>query len=167
MKFNFDKLIKIILVIAALVVAFSLFYYYVIFLPQKEQFQIELQEQEQLFQEQQAEKKRQSEERIIELKNQEKATQLYLLNDCLDEASGLFLHLSNTSLTPCLNEAELLIEKFNKYRDTMIFSNEAVNHLESIEKEVGSKVEICDFIQNDIDEKVKTWKEECFKKYPQ
>jgi len=47
MKIDFNKLIKGILTFSLLLIAFTLFYYFVIFLPQKERIKIELQQQEQ------------------------------------------------------------------------------------------------------------------------
>lgn len=57
MKVNFDKLIKGALIFSLLLVAFSVFYHYVIFLPQKEETRLEQQRQEQLAKE---EKERQA-----------------------------------------------------------------------------------------------------------
>jgi hypothetical protein len=48
MKINFNNLIKGVLIFSALLVTFSVFYYFVIFLPQKEQTRLEQQEQERL-----------------------------------------------------------------------------------------------------------------------
>ena len=48
MKVDFNKLTKGVLIFLALLVAFSIFYHYVIFLPQKEEARLEQQRQEQL-----------------------------------------------------------------------------------------------------------------------
>ena len=57
MKVDFNKLTKGVLIFLALLVAFSIFYHYVIFLPQKEEARLEQQRQEQLAK---AEKERQA-----------------------------------------------------------------------------------------------------------
>ena len=46
MKVDFNKLTKGVLIFSALLVAFSIFYHYVIFLPQKEEARLEQQRQE-------------------------------------------------------------------------------------------------------------------------
>lgn len=56
MKIDFDKLVKGILILSVLLVAFSVFYYYVIFIPQKEEVRLEQQKQEQLAKQEQEHK---------------------------------------------------------------------------------------------------------------
>ena len=64
MKIDFKKLIIGVLVFSVLLVAFSLVYYYVYFLPQLEIKQIELEEQKQEQLEEQLEKEREKEEEL-------------------------------------------------------------------------------------------------------
>jgi len=86
MKIDFKKLIIGVLVFSVLLAAFSLVYYYVYFLPQKESIQLELeikqielekQKQEQL--ERQLEEDRKEREKIRERNR-------YLLEECLKQA---------------------------------------------------------------------------------
>ena len=56
MKANFDKLTRGVLIFSLLLIAFSVFYHYVIFLPQKEEAILEQQKQEQLVKDEQEHK---------------------------------------------------------------------------------------------------------------
>jgi len=184
-----DKLVKVILIFVALLISFSICYYFVFFLPQNEKVKLKLQKEEQLleeqqidkerlfeeqqaeaerlFEEQQIDKEQQKEERIIDLQNQAKANQQYLLNDCLDKVSKIGSHLRNTQLALCFEEAELLKEEYYNYKATMTLSDATVTHLGSLEKDFGAKVAICGDLQNYIYEIIGAGKEECFRKYPQ
>ena len=79
MKIDFKKLIIGVLVFSVLLVAFSLAYYYVYFLPQLEIKQIELERQKQEQLEKQLEEDRKERERVRERRE-------YLLEECLQQA---------------------------------------------------------------------------------
>ena len=79
MKNDFKKLIIGVLVFSVLLVAFSLVYYYVYFLPQLEIKQIELERQKQEQLERQLEEERKERERVRERNR-------YLLEQCLNQA---------------------------------------------------------------------------------
>lgn len=72
---NINKFTKIILICAVLLVAFSVFYYFVIFLPQKDKAQLEQQQKEQLAKE---EKEKEAQRQAI--------TNKLLLESCLNNA---------------------------------------------------------------------------------
>ena len=83
---DIDKIIKLSIVASVLLIGFSLFYYLVIFLPQKEQNRIDLQKQERLIEEdeKQAKIEQQRNKEIEEQK--EKVWNKLKLDACLAEA---------------------------------------------------------------------------------
>lgn len=84
MKIDFKKLIIGVLVFSVLLVAFSLVYYYVYFLPQLETKQIELERQKQEQLEKQLEEDRKEREGVRERNR-------YLLEQCLEQAYDVYI----------------------------------------------------------------------------
>lgn len=76
---DLNKILKLLIIIAILIITGAVFYHYVIFLPQRERAKLELQKQEQLAKE--GESKEEAEKR-------EQANRL-LLDLCLEEADKL------------------------------------------------------------------------------
>lgn len=85
-KINLDKVIKVSIISAIVLVGFSAFYYYVIFLPQKEQAKLELQKEasirEALIEQQKLELEQEKQESV----KREAIIQRALLNNCLNAA---------------------------------------------------------------------------------
>jgi len=91
-----NKLVKMILIFSALLISFSVFYYHVIFLPQKERARIELEQQiEQAKIELQKQELLDGQRREIEavekIAEKERVDKL-LLDICLSDAQSLYLN---------------------------------------------------------------------------
>ena len=185
MKITFDKLAKAVLILSLLLVALSVFYYYVIFLPQKEEARLEQQRQEQLAEE------------LKELKEQEAKEEAERnLNECLSDAESEYHNQwyreckGQDKLTNrCISLHEMTFEEYSKKNN--IPENLSREQFEALSRDerVEAFIEISekqlqaffDFNKekdecschlptataNDIGDYRDGLKDECFKKYPQ
>ena len=145
MKIDFKKLIIGVLAFSVLLVAFSLVYYYVYFLPQKEFMQLKYEEEKETKQleleikqiELEEQKQKQLQEQLEKEREEEKAIKErreYLLEECLQQAYDVYITGWNKDC-----------EHLGKEKDCRLPSDLA-DHWNEIHRE---------------------YRDDCFKKYPQ
>ena len=147
MKITFDKSAKAVLILSLLLVALSVFYYYVIFLPQKEQARIEQQKQEQLAEEL-------KEQEAKEEAEQEKRLNRLLLDTCLNEADN---SLKNSFISLCKDDGRISGGDEASCLAGTIDDNVSYMTASNLYSSLFKRI---------LDKREKD-KDECFKKYPQ
>ena len=171
-KIDIDKIIKLSIVASVLLIGFSLFYYLVIFLPQKEQNRIDLQKQERLVEEneKQAKIKQQKNKEIEEQKEKEEAERN--LTNCLTDAED--------SYYKSWNEMCKRLGKLSKECEEILFADNYFDYLkkhpefqsENSLKLFMKKQNECSCLlpsnhADTFDKRLQEDKNECYKKYPQ
>lgn len=178
-KIDIDKIIKLSIVASVLLIGFSLFYYLVIFLPQKEQNRIDLQKQERLVEEneKQAKIEQQKNKEIEEQKEKEEAERN--LTNCLTDAED--------SYYKSWSEMCKRLGKLSKECEEILFADTYGDYLEkhpefqpehSLDAIMGGhekfmeKRNECSCLlpthhADTFDKRLQENKNECYKKYPQ
>ena len=154
-----DKAIKLSIIGSMLLVSFSFFYYYVIFLPQKEQAGIDRQKQEQLMKDQKEHEAKQQAEQA--------------LNTCMADAEERY---SNQWYTECKSRGELTSKcislkemTFDEYvKQNNIAQDKRLDALiDFYKKRDECSCRLPTAIANDLGDYRDGLKAECFKRYPQ
>ena len=167
-KIDIDKIIKLSIVASVLLIGFSLFYYLVIFLPQKEQNRINLQKQEQLIEEneKQAKIEQQKNKEVEEQKEKEEAEKeieknKLLLGNCL---SNTYETYNGDWARACESQAEIISKGI---KDCIGLLSE--NDCKRIWGEPDNSPD-CSLpaeVADTLNERRQKNKDECFKIYPQ
>jgi len=170
MKIDFDKLTKGVLTFSFLLIAFSLCYYYVIFLPQKEEARLEQQRQEQLA-------KEGREQQALEQELQEKEEAERALDTCLADAESDYHEQwyreckSQGKLTGrCILLHEMTFDEYakqNNIPNDPLSSERLEALLDFYEEKDECSCRLPLENADRINQQLQDDKDECFKKYPQ
>lgn len=151
MNMSLDKFTKIILIFSVLLVAFSAFYYFVIFLPQKEEAKIELEK------EQQAQKQQEQKKEELERKKQQ-----LLLDACLKDAY-------ETYTADWTNACKLQAKRITEGIQSCISGYLTESDCKKIwgEPDDSPDCSLPADTADTLEKRLQQNKDECFKKYPQ
>jgi len=153
---DIDKILKLAIVAGIILVGFSVFYYYVIFLPQKERVKVEREQQEQV---------------VEELKEQREKEEARLsLDTCIANAEERYSDQWNRECkargeltSRCLSLYEMTFKEYQEEKGLEGIKGFADYYKERDECSCSLPTAIA----NDIGDYRDGLKAECFKKYPQ